>query len=716
MAKKSLFSGLPAAAIAGLLAGFAAFVAVNYVRYAQTRVEPLPPTETPPARPPETDYTPPPPPPPARKLQTVVVTNAFDWESLMIPLATNEPAAAETERERETERKIVASLGTVSNALPTAGDFSLGGLMRVDVRKKIAGAVTNAIQDRNWTAYLAYADNGLAAAMQQSAMQSRDHRFDPILKNDLLATLLDQAAVIRRVGAGTLAALCEQPATAAFIGWLMTNRPAMEDLLVSMSPEVDARGMLERWAGLWNGDEPAARNAYFSLALACAIDFARPVKMVNGGTSSQDDTVDMASRYAYFRDLAGKHALKTDIADMPAWQLCWVVDANVPNSELDWARFHVNHSQREMGKAYGDVRYRMDKIKRGNEIYKNSEYTLEQIRREGGICGDQAHYAATAAKAHGIPAMVIGGDGDLGGHAWMGYMASSKDWVFDAGRIGANYANGRTTDPQTGKPIGENALKILADPQRRSEKWLRSYQHLWLATAFQERSRELAAKAFEVGMNLAPRNLDLFSAYVAFLKSDATPPDIMKDAIRDMRVAFRNYPDQMKVANELEAELALRTEGAEEAAEVVHRQTRRMESKFGDRTDILLENLDREIAMLEKAGLTNDIERLYRKALWDHSGSVVLFRDLVKRYADFAKKEQPEAFRDAVWYIGNRFRSAHPRPSPSSYFEAMTYAGLMDMMAGLYDQIDEGDRAERTRKDADRMRKIASEQTKKKLN
>jgi hypothetical protein len=277
-------------------------------------------------------------------------------------------------------------------------------------------------------------------------------------------------------------------------------------------------------------------------------------------------------------------------------------------------------------------------------------------------------------------------------------------------------ADGNTIDPQTGESIGENELKIMADPQRRSDKWLQSYQHLWLANAFRESSRELTAKAFEVGMNLAPRNLDLFNAYAAFLKSDQASPDVIKDAIRDMRVAFRNYPDQMKVANELEAELALRTAGAEEAAEIVHRQTRRMESKFSDRTDLLLENLDREIAMLEKAGATNDIEKLYRKALWDHSESVVLFRDLVKRYAAFAKKERPDDFRNAVWYIGNRFRSAHARPRPSDYFEAMTYAGLMDMMADLYDQIDEGDRAARTRKDADRMRDIASEQTKKKLN
>jgi hypothetical protein len=483
----------------------------------------------------------------------------------------------------------------------------------------------------------------------------------------------------------------------------------MEDFLLSANPALDPRAVLERWGNIWKENDDALRGKYHALALACALVFQNPVSMVDTEAYGYEP-VDMLSRYAYFRDANEKHALKNDVADMAAWELCWVVDARVPNEELDWARRNVNHTQRDMGKAYGDIRYRMDKISKGNDIYK--EYTLAEIKKEGGICGDQAHYCSTAAKAHGIPAMVISGDGDLGGHAWAGYKASPTEWRFDAGRINANYANGGTTDPQTRKGIGEKELAIVADPQRRSEKWLRSYQHIWLADLFAAKGEKaLQAKAYDIALFFSPRNMDAFRTYAEFLKQPGTPADLMTDAIREMRVAFRNYPDQIKVADALETELAYKIADPERAAELVRRQARRAEHKFADRTDLFLENVDRQVEALKKAGATNDIEKLYREALWDHSDSVVLFRDLVKRYADYAK--QQDELKDAIWYMGNRFRKSHPRPNPNSYFEAMTYAGLMDMFADLYDQVEEKDRAERMRKDAERMREIAREQTKK---
>ena len=42
----------------------------------------------------------------------------------------------------------------------------------------------------------------------------------------------------------------------------------------------------------------------------------------------------------------------------------------------------------------------------------------------------------------------------------------------------------------------------------------------------------------------------------------------------------------------------------------------------------------------------------------------------------------------------------------------MTYAGMMDMMADLYEETKAKDRAERMRKDANRMRELAAQQTK----
>ena len=94
---------------------------------------------------------------------------------------------------------------------------------------------------------------------------------------------------------------------------------------------------------------------------------------------------------------------------------------------------------------------------------------MEEILEVGGICMDQSHFGATSARAYGIPAASVGGDGNRGGHAWFAYMMPTHQWNMGnsfhpfneprnlpgTGRYADGYANGHTHDPQTGKGVGE---------------------------------------------------------------------------------------------------------------------------------------------------------------------------------------------------------------------------------------------------------------------
>ena len=436
--------------------------------------------------------------------------------------------------------------------------------------------------------------------------------------------------------------------------------------------------------------------------------FEHPIKMIDEDAYGSQG-VDMEARFQYYVDSDARKGLKTDVVNMPAWELVWVVNAPVPNSELEWARTKVSYAQRDWAKAYGSIRYRMDKISKGKSIYK--EYTLEEIKKEGGICGDQAHYAATTAKASGIPAMVIAGDGDLGGHAWMGYKASSKDWNLTAGRLGASYANGSTTDPQTGESIGEKGILLLADAQRRADGWLASHQMVWLSSVYRDRNdTDAALLALDTALDVSSRNTDAFDALVALLENSDAKPAAWEDAIKAAKLAFRDYPDQMKKINEVELGLAEKTGGAAGAAELAHRQRRRMNYRYEDRQDLLLQNIDREAGLLAEAGDVKGVDSLYRKSLFDYGEHAVMFRELLNRYVEFSRKQNN--LHDALWFLANRMNQHQGEPKWNSYFEVNVYAGLLDQMASLYEEDRQTSRAERMRKKADRMREYASQFTK----
>jgi hypothetical protein len=603
--------------------------------------------------------------------------------------------------------EIAAATPATVAPLEVDKDFGLSELMRAQVRARIQAETTNVTPEASWTDRLAYLDRGLLSALQLAAALPRERRYDAVIKQDFLSLLLAQSAFIRRVGTDKLSELTADETVRPFLAWLFGHRPALEDFLLSIAPSTDAAATLRLWSELWT-EKPASREKYHRIALACALVFDQPVRMIDEDAYGSGD-VDMKARFQYYVDADAKKGLKTDIVQMPAWELVWVVDAPVPNSELEWARTKVSYAQRDWGKAYGSIRYRMDKISKGKSIYE--KYTLDEIKCEGGTCGDQAHYAATTAKANGIPAMVISGDGDLGGHAWMGYKASSKEWNLGAGRLGASYANGGTTDPQTRQGIGEKSILLLADPQRRADGWLASHQMTWLSFVFRDRGEtDKALLAIKTALAVSPRDTDAFDALVALLESSTAKPEQWSDALKAAKLAFREFPDQIKKINELELQLAVANEGAAGAAELARRQRKRMDYRYEDRRDLLLQNIDREAGLLTEAGDLKGVESLYRKALFDYGDHAVMFRSLLDRYIDFAR--QQDDLRDALWFVSNRLNQHQGEPKWNSYFEVNVYATLLDKLAGLYEEDQQSGKAERMRKKADRMREYAKQFTK----
>ncbi len=566
-----------------------------------------------------------------------------------------------------------------------------------EFRRQIEAAARMAVTKGLWQEHQAAADRALLALTATTIKFQQRQRILRILTDPNAGVLLLQSALVRNIGIAPLRAAAGRPDERPFVEWLVLNPAATESLLSSVKKEDRIETVLSTWATLWKAD-PETRDRYHALALACALVFDKPPRGYGKAGC------DVKERYMDFRDMATKGRLKTQIDKLPAWELVWVVDAPVPTSELDWARKNINLSRAKWSRAYGMIKYRMSKAVDRAQIH--DKYTLENILKEGGICTDQAYFGAITAKAHGIPAMRISGQGDRGGHAWFGYKASSREWDMEAGRYTSdNYAAGTTRDPQTGKVLKEQALNLLADEQRRAAQFGRANRLVWLAQIFLENDQpDRAALALELALEQSSRHGAAWDEYLAFLKDRDAPQKKWDAVLRDYRAAYRKYPDMLVRADTLETELLVAAGNTKDAAKNLNRLVRKLDSKNEDRTDLIVDHIVKQATVLADSGDIKGALSVYRKALNDHGGTVKGFKELARAGFAFGKKH--EQLDVVARYIDSAFEKHHPCPR-KDYFAMMNHASLMDTVSGYLREAGRQSESERMTRDAAKLRKSA---------
>jgi hypothetical protein len=230
--------------------------------------------------------------------------------------------------------------------------------------------------------------------------------------------------------------------------------------------------------------------------------------------------------------------LELDLRKLSPDQIKFIIDAFVSPSELDWARKNVRFSRSNFDRAFSEVAYRPERIKMKRFFWKASPYTLENIRRMGGICVDQAYYAMIAGKAHGLPTLFFTGQGKDGGHAWFGYLRRDDKWELDIGRYSQqNYAVGQALDPQTWLPISDHQLQLLAARFRDKPEFNASMNDLAVASIFEKNGDPgRADAAYASAVQACPQNPDAWQQHGEFLARINAPLEDRKkfheDAIR----------------------------------------------------------------------------------------------------------------------------------------------------------------------------------------
>lgn len=583
-------------------------------------------------------------------------------------------------------------------------------------RQQLLRAAQWAATSGNWERHFTQLKTALATAAGTGPWQQRPQNLDRLIGLGTPALATEQARFIRAVSPAALATFGRVDKSRDFLGWLLVRPAVLAAFNDAIDPQDKAADALAAWRTIWFDDEEG-RESFANLAIACALVFDQPVRISanvygfgpttesSGGPAKE---VSALSRYRFYRDAAKKGALKVPLTEMTVWELVWVVDAPVPDSELIWAQKHANFSRREWGKAYGHIRYRMDRATQGVNPYK--AYTFAEIEKEGGICGDQAYFAAMTAKANGIPAMVIGGEGDRGGHAWIGFEVARGEWKLDVGRYGDNYAAGTTRDPQTGRTIKEHELRQLTDPARRTPSFEKSEKLLALATLLSDAGqRDLATLATDTALALAPKNFAAWTAKLDRLAAAKVPvADWLRESAR-MRTVFREYSDLVQAIDKRETDYLAANGATEAARKTAHLQTGRMERKDGERSDLILDSVFREVEMAEQAGDAEKGGRILRDALREKGHEVVPFKKIAGRYYEWAKKHTkgPETVRELISFFDRK----HDAPTTDT-FAMGAYRGALGMLIKMAQEQGLGPQQRQLERREEKLKELQEKQGK----
>ena len=494
-------------------------------------------------------------------------------------------------------------------------------------------ALALAKQSRRWEEY------GSLLGKSLQAFAAKDMATAAVVAGERSGPALIRHAFLRAVPPAVLASFLEKAETRGFGEWLLEEPAAMEAFVRQLSPLDDVAKALGLWAAM-AAENPSALREYRELAIACALVFDHSVKVEHDRYGAK---VDPVARFCYFRENSEAGRLTGKIRQMTAGDLVWAVGVPVAASELEWALKKADFRRKTWGAAYGSIKYDMEKAVTGKSPY--DAYTFAEIEKKGGICGDQSYFSAWTACAHGIPAVILTGDGSRGPHAWMAWLAEEGEWKF-TGRLGG-YPAGSTRHPQTGAAISEEELLRLNDRKASSpEQGLRARQALWMADIFRSeaaRAEEFLAESVKAAPRLAEPAAALLAHWVAHRGS--APVEEWSALLRGLRKDFRDAAALMAQANAAEEKFVFARQENAAVVKSLRREARKVDDTSSADAGVavdpkrLAEGLRRQAAALQAGGNPEGIRTLYRRAFDEHGDNPASFKALAKDYFSFFQSD-----------------------------------------------------------------------------
>lgn len=561
------------------------------------------------------------------------------------------------------------------------------------------------IEGGAWDAYRGFLAKSIQPGIADLCEGQGLNRFDPLWKEQPLYQALLRWKTLGCFSQSEINARVTDLYSGEFLTWLLNQNEAMEELLLTIYSGDDGGSVLQFLMDAWALNQEQFEK-YLSLAIACAVVFDRPLSIphpIGIDRYGEEPAVNSMQRYLWYIEKNEQGKLAAPVSRSSARDLVWVVCAPVTTSELEWAINHIHKQRKNWGNTYGEVQYLMERAVEGINPYK--EYSFAEILKEGGICGDQSYFCVNTARAQGIPAMILSGETDLGGHAWAALKIDSREWTTAVGRIGG-VSKGLAHHPQTGGSITEQEIQHWNDRHHQSPTVsLKVARHLWLADYYVATEEDdSSAELIRLANRLGPSFVATWQALYSLLEREmeligdpAVPGnfDEWKAFASDMRRQFKDNPRMAGLAANAEMEYIFPYGEPGDAKRALLRERRRIARDSGEQADLIAGSLKREADLLHKRGgpdVLRDIGRLYDRALRDFGGSITGFKTMAEDYFGFMKND-PVSARKAARDVELAFKRV-VETGTKDWFRANTESSIYQMICGYYRSAGDNARAD----------------------
>ncbi|HZP60201.1 MAG TPA: hypothetical protein VFB27_07735, partial [Opitutaceae bacterium] len=394
--------------------------------------------------------------------------------------------------------------------------------------------------------------------------------------------------------------------------WLLANPDFSAEFFSLLSPcdlLPNSLGILSELQA--RNPEKFSRYANLALAIALVYDVPPPPNWPHSQVSSTVLPRRLpapADAFAFWIRADENGRTLQHLADLSASELKFVVDSPTPAAELEWAQTNVSITLSTLGKLYDIVRYRVDRTQQNQYSWPSDRYDLQTIVEKGGICVDQAYFSCEVGKAKGVPTLLFSGAGRDAWHAWFGYLDQNRHWQLDAGRYASQqFITGFALDPQTWGTLSDHDLKFLAEGFRLYPAWRQACMNADFAMAYLADGRlKEAVRAARAAVNYDPRHLDGWETLLTAQARLGASPLERENVLREMKQAFRNYPDIEAIVVHSIAD-SMRARGERSAADFEEKQfAQKVEPT---RSDI---NIDHDVETMNRSMAQDPIDAQLR--------------------------------------------------------------------------------------------------------
>jgi outer membrane biosynthesis protein TonB len=566
-----------------------------------------------------------------------------------------------------------------------------------EVQKRAKAAQQNALIQGTWAEWQALLNRSLQATVKSGganvltpaglATMNKGAAYQLALEQSAFIATLTPAAM------KTLTAGSEDP----FFNWLLRTPAALESWLLTARPEFDdVAGALSKWQALARAN-PEAMGRYHALALACSLVYEKPFE---SRWNNDYLTITAEGRYAYYT----KHAEKGDLVVKPdkltARDLVWTVSAPVPESEMEWAMHKMHLGQKEWGSCYETIEYDMERAVK--DVDKYDAYTFSEIMKKGGICGDRAYFSSNTARAVGIPATTVGGDGARGGHAWVTWLSADNQWGFE-GRFDG-YPLGHAFNPQTGRNESEQEFIRRSDRYASDIGLLHGLRPVWLARAVEATDDiALATKIFDVASVLGEKVPDVWHAKLVFWSAHcgSAPLDQWRPFLEALKRSMKADPNVLAEARTAEEKFVFPRQDTKLAIKELKKDMRKMgqadEETSVDQADQIAKVIKQQASVLQAKGPLDAVRSLYDKSFREYGGNPAVFKMLARDCWSFVKTDAVIAKK-----VCRDMEAAFRRDinTGGDYFDVTSQMSALEVIARCYREIGEDKKAESLTKNA----------------